>query len=53
VQLSNSIILIWCVTLILLEIQHLKWIVWEHWTCRRCGMKHHECGHLSRVMLFL
>ena len=28
-----------------LEVQHLKWIVWEHWNCRRCGVKHRECGH--------
>jgi hypothetical protein len=32
--------------LIALEILHLKWIVWEHWDCRRCGTKHKDCGHL-------
>jgi len=32
--------------LIALEVLHLKWIVWEHWDCRRCGTKHKDCGHL-------
>jgi hypothetical protein len=52
-RLSDGQILLWCFLLIALELQHLKWIVWEHWTCRRCGRKHHECGHLSRAMLWL
>ncbi len=46
-------ILLWCVALILLEIQHLKWIVWEHWDCRRCGVKHNQCRHGSRLMTLL
>jgi hypothetical protein len=29
---SRPEIAIWIVALIGLEIQHLKWIVWEHWT---------------------
>jgi len=52
-HLSNGEILLWCTALIVLEVQHLKWIVWEHWTCRRCGVKHSECGHLRRAMLYL
>jgi hypothetical protein len=52
-RLSDLEILVWCTILILLEIQHLKWIVWENWTCRRCGVKHRECGHLSRIMVWL
>jgi hypothetical protein len=32
--------------LIALEVLHLKWIVWEHWHCRRCGTKHKDCGHM-------
>ena len=52
-RLSNGEILVWCTALIVLEVQHLKWIVWEHWTCRRCGVKHRECGHLRRAMLYL
>jgi hypothetical protein len=52
-RMSNGEILLWCVALIALELQHLKWIVWEHRDCRRCGRKHHECGHLSRAMIWL
>ena len=51
--MGQTEILIWCVALIVLEIQHLKWIVWENWNCRRCGIKHRECGHLDRLMTFL
>jgi hypothetical protein len=51
--MSRGEILLWCFVLIVLEVQHLKWIVWEHWHCRRCGVKHRECGHLSRLMVWL
>jgi hypothetical protein len=51
--MSDGQILIWCVALIALEFQHLKWIVWEHWTCRRCGMKNRECRHLAKVLTYL
>jgi hypothetical protein len=51
--LSRGEVLLWCFVLIVLEVQHLKWIVWEHWQCRRCGVKHRECGHLSRLMVWL
>ena len=49
-EMNDGQILLWCVALIALELQHLKWIVWEHWTCRRCGVKHRECGHGSRLV---
>ena len=32
--------------LVALEVLHLKWIVFEFWDCRRCGVKHKDCGHL-------
>ena len=50
--MNDGQILLWCVALIALEIQHLKWIVWEHWDCRRCGVKHRECGHGSRLVKY-
>ena len=53
VDMSQIEILCWCVALILLEIQHLKWIVWEHWDCRRCGVKHSQCRHGARLMTLL
>lgn len=51
--MSDGQILLWCVVLIALEVQHLKWIVWEYWTCRRCGVKHRECGHGARLVKYL
>src|SRR4029079_13726071 len=32
-QMNDGQVLLWCIALIALELQHLKWIVWEHWTC--------------------
>ena len=51
--MNDGQILLWCVALFALEVQHLKWIVWEHWDCRRCGVKHSRCGHGSRLVKFL
>ena len=50
--MSETEILVWCVALVALELQHLKWIVWEHWECRRCKVKHRECGHGARFMTY-
>jgi len=50
--MNDGQILIWCVALIALELQHLKWIVWERWDCRRCGVKHRECGHGARLVKY-
>ena len=52
VEMNDGQILLWCVALIALEVQHLKWIVWEHWNCRRCGVKHRECGHGAKLVKF-
>jgi hypothetical protein len=49
---NDGQVLLWCIALIALELQHLKWIVWEHWTCRRCGVKHRECGHGARLVKY-
>ena len=46
-------IALWIVALIALEIQHLKWIIWEHWECRTHRVKNHECGCKSRWLLLL
>ena len=42
--MSQGQILLWILALLLLEVQHLKWIWWEHWDCRQCRRKHKECG---------
>jgi hypothetical protein len=42
--MSRTAILLWILALLLLEVQHLKWIWWEHWDCRGCSSKHKDCG---------
>ena len=42
--MSRTAILLWILALLLLEVQHLKWIWWEHWDCRGCSAKHKDCG---------
>ena len=44
---------IWIVALTALEVQHLKWIVWEHWDCRVHHVKNRECRCKSRWLLLL
>jgi hypothetical protein len=36
-----------------LEVQHLKWIVWEHWDCRTHHVKNRQCRCKARLLLFL
>ena len=54
-SVSRTAILLWIVALFVLEINHLKWIWWEHWDCRRCSVKHKDCacGATARWMMFL
>ena len=44
---------VWIFSLLGLEIQHLKWIVWEHWDCRAHGVKNHECRCKARLLLLI
>ena len=54
VDLSQTQILIWCVVLIVLELNHLKWIWWTYWDCSKCGRKHKDCGACgSKWVMFL
>jgi hypothetical protein len=43
------------VFLIALEANHLKWIWWEYWDCRRCGLRNKRCscGRSKTWMLWL
>jgi hypothetical protein len=43
-NVSRTEILLWIVALFTLEVNHLKWIWWEHWDCRKCATKHKDCG---------
>jgi hypothetical protein len=40
--------------MIVLEVNHLKWIWWTEWTCGRCGDRneHCACGR-SKWLMFL
>jgi hypothetical protein len=43
-RVSRTVVLLWILALFALEVQHLKWIWWEHWSCRRCSAKHKDCA---------
>jgi hypothetical protein len=34
---------IWLICLFVLELNHLRWIWWEYWHCRRCGDVNRAC----------
>ena len=51
--LSHTQILLWCIALIVLEVNHLKWILWTYWSCAKCGRKHKDCGCSSKWVMFL
>ena len=42
--MSQTEILLSIVALIVLELDHLKWIWWEYWDCRTCSTKNKHCG---------
>ena len=52
---SQTQILLWIVALLILEVNHLKWIWWEFWTCRACTVAHKDCtcGRTSRWVMYL
>ena len=51
--MSQTEITLWIVALFALEVQHLKWIAWEHWDCRRHGVKNKECRCKARLMILI
>ena len=52
---SRTEILLWIVALLWLEVNHLKWIWWEHWHCRACTVVHKDCscGRTNRWVMYL
>jgi hypothetical protein len=46
-------ILAYSLGLLLLELNHLKWIWWEYWDCRKCGRKNRNCGCSSKWLMYL
>ena len=53
ILMSDTTVLLWVIGLIGLEIQHLKWIVWNDWDCRTHRMKNKECRCKAKLMLWL
>ena len=55
VSVSQTQTLLWIVALLILEVNHLKWIWWEHWACRSCRTKHKDCacGATARWIMYL
>jgi hypothetical protein len=54
-DVTQTQILLWIVALFILEVNHLKWIWWEFWTCRKCTVAHKDCacGETSRWVMYL
>ena len=54
-DVSRTEILLWIVALFWLEVNHLKWIWWEHWHCRACTVVHKDCacGQTNRWVMYL
>ena len=40
---SRTQLLVAIVILIVVEINHLKWIWWTQWQCRACGVTNRDC----------
>jgi hypothetical protein len=53
VFLDQTQVLLWCIALIILELNHLKWIWWTYWECAKCGRKHKDCACSSKWIMFL
>lgn len=51
-HLSGGQILLWILALGLLEVTHLRWIWWEYWRCRACGVVNRrcDCGRARKLM---
>jgi hypothetical protein len=42
--MTQTQIFIGILVLFLVEVNHLKWIWWNHWHCRTCGVRNRHCG---------
>jgi hypothetical protein len=49
---SRGLLLVSILGMILLELNHLRWLWWENWKCRRCGVTYKDCayGHRKWIM---
>jgi hypothetical protein len=51
--MSQTEAALWIVALLLLELNHLRWIWWEYWECKHCGEKHKVCGCTTKWVMYL
>ena len=42
-KMSQTELLVAITVLIVVEINHLKWIWWTQWQCRTCNAKNRDC----------
>jgi hypothetical protein len=51
-QLSHMQLLLMIAAMIMLELNHLKWIWWTEWKCRGCetANEHCHCGRSKWIM---
>ena len=42
-RVTQTQLLVGITILIVVEINHLKWIWWTQWQCRACGAKNRDC----------
>ena len=51
--LAQTQILLRYIALILLELNHLKWIWWTYWEYAKCGRKHKDCSCSPKWIMYL
>ena len=42
--MTQTQVLIGILILFVVEVNHLKWIWWNHWQCRKCCVRNRDCG---------
>lgn len=42
--MTQTQVLVGILILFVVEVNHLKWIWWNHWQCRKCGIRNRDCG---------
>jgi hypothetical protein len=43
-SVTQTQILVGILILFVVEVNHLKWIWWNHWQCRKCGVRNRSCA---------
>ena len=53
--MSHTQVILWISALLVLEINHFKWIWWTYWDCGGCRRKNKDCacGRSRKWLLLL